>query len=192
MVRKRLLGDKAVGRLVRREAVDPKRGALLFRIAHYFKVRNIVQIGSCMGLSTLYLTSYNGGLRCVVLERVPAYASVSRQVYDEAARTPVDLRVGDCKALLPEALIELERVDLVYVHTLFEENDMEWLFNACLKYVHTRTICIFDGIKATAGMRKFWKTVCAHPDVTVTVDLYSMGVVFFDRKWHKRNYTVYF
>ncbi|MDR1980939.1 MAG: SAM-dependent methyltransferase [Tannerellaceae bacterium] len=192
LIRKRLFGDKTVAQVVRKKAIDPKRGALLFRTAHYFKARNIVQIGSCMGLSTLYLTSYAAGLRCVSLESVPSYASISRWVYDEAARTPVDLRVGDCKALLPDVLIDLARLDLVYVHPLFEQHDMDWLFNACLKHVHTGTICIFDGIKATGAMRRFWKTVCAHPDVTVTIDLYSMGIVFFDKKLHKRDYTVYF
>ena len=50
----------------------------------------------------------------------------------------------------------------------------------------------FEGIKASRKMRKFWKEVCAHPEVTVTIDLYSMGIVFFNKKLHKRDYIVYF
>ena len=54
------------------------------------------------------------------------------------------------------------------------------------------TIFVFEGIKASRKMREFWKEVCAHPEVTVTIDLYSMGIVFFNKKLHKRDYIVYF
>ena len=46
--------------------------------------------------------------------------------------------------------------------------------------------------KQSRKMREFWKEICSHPEVTVTIDLYSMGIVFFNKKLHKRDYIVYF
>ena len=48
------------------------------------------------------------------------------------------------------------------------------------------------GQKRRVKMREFWKEICSHPEVTVTIDLYSMGIVFFNKKLHKRDYIVYF
>ena len=82
--------------------------------------------------------------------------------------------------------------DFVFFNTLYEQHNNVWLFNECTKHIHNDTIFVFEGIKASRKMRKFWKEVCAHPEVTVTIDLYSMGIVFFNKKLHKRDYIVYF
>ena len=84
------------------------------------------------------------------------------------------------------------KVDFVFFNTIYEQQNNVWLFNECSKHVHDGSVFVFEGIKASRKMREFWKEVCAHPEVTVTVDLYSMGIVFFNKKLHKRDYIVYF
>ena len=72
---------RSIGEIVKRESIRPKHGALLFRLTNYFKSKNILQIGTTMGLSTLYLTSYATGLRCIALENVPEFATIARQAF---------------------------------------------------------------------------------------------------------------
>ena len=186
------LRRRTVGEIVKREAIKPKHGALLFRLANYFKSQNILQLGPSMGLSTLYLTSYAPGLRCIALENIPEFASIARIAFEKAARNPVDLRTGTYKELLPQALEEMKQVDFVFFNTLYEQQNNVWLFNECSKHVHDGSVFVFEGIKASRKMREFWKEICSHPEVTVTIDLYSMGIVFFNKKLHKRDYIVYF
>ena len=183
---------RTVGEIVEREAIKPKHGALLFRLTNYFKSRNILQLGSSMGLSTLYLTSYAPGLKCIALENVPEFAPIARIAYEKGGHNPVDLRIGSNKELLPQALEDLKQVDFVFFNTLYEQPDNVWLFNECTKYAHDGSLFVFEGIKANQKMREFWKEICARPEVTVTIDLYSMVIVFFNKKLHKRNYIVYF
>lgn len=189
---KGVLRSRTVGEIVEREAIKPKHGALLFRLTNYFKSKNILQLGPSMGLSTLYLTSYATGLKCIALENIPEFASIAQIVFDKATRNPIDLRTGSYKELLPQALKDIKHLDFVFFNTLYEQQNNIWLFNECVKQVHNETIFVFEGIKASCKMREFWKEVCSHPEVTVTVDLYSMGIVFFNKKLHKRDYIVYF
>lgn len=186
------LRRRTIGEIVEREAIKPKHGALLFRLTNYFKSKNILQLGPSMGLSTLYLTSYAPDLTCIALENMPEFASIARIAFEKAARNPIDLRIGAYKELLPQALEDMEKIDFVFFNTLYEQQNNVRLFNECTKYVHNGTIFVFEGIKASRRMREFWKEVCARPEVTVTVDLYSMGIVFFNKKLHKRDYIVYF
>jgi predicted O-methyltransferase YrrM len=173
------------------KAIRPKQDALLFRLTHYFRSKHIVQIGASTGLSTLYLTSYARGVKCITLEKLPEQAAVARWVYEQAGCTWVDLRVGDYSALLPGILEEMGTVDFVFFNTGREVSDAS-LFDTCAKYAKADTVFVFEGIKNSRSMRGLWKMICARPDVTVTIDLYSMGLVFFNKKLHKRNYTVYF
>ncbi|MGM9758756.1 MAG: SAM-dependent methyltransferase [Parabacteroides sp.] len=186
------LRSRTVGEIVKREAIRPKHGALLFRLVNYFKSRNILQLGPTMGLSTLYLTSYATGLHCIALETVPEFGRISKGVFDKAAHNPIDLRVGSYKSLLPKALHDLGTVDFVFFNTLYEQEHNLDLFNACVNFAHDGTVFVFEGIKESRKMRDFWRDVCLHPDITVSLDLYSLGILIFSRKLHKRDYKVYF
>lgn len=181
-----------ISEITEREAINPKHGALLFRLVNYFKATHILQLGPSMGLSTLYLTSYAPDLKCIALENVTEYATIAQWVFDKAARNPIDLRTGIYKELLPQALKDMKRVDFIFFNTLYEQHNNLWLFNLCIPYIHQDTVFAFEGIKASRKMREFWQEITAHPEVTVTIDLYSMGIVFFNKKLHKRNYKVYF
>ena len=154
--------------------------------------RNILQIGTTMGLSTLYLTSYATGLKCIALENVPEFATIARQAFAKEGRNPVDLRIGNYKDLLPQALNDINSLDFVFFNTLYEQHNNLWLFNECMKYAHNDTVFVFEGIKASRKMRELWEEICACPEVTVTLDLYSLGIVLFNKKLHKRDYIVYF
>lgn len=186
------LRQRTIGQIVEREGIKASHGALLFRLTNYFKSRHILQLGPTMGLSTLYLTSYAPDLKCIALENVPEFASISRMVFEKKARNPVDLRVGSYKELLPQALSDMGRIDFVFFNTLYEQHNNVWLFNECVKHIHEETVFVFEGIKESRKMREFWEEICAHPEVTVTIDLYSLGLVFFNKRLHKRDYIVYF
>lgn len=186
------LRSRTVGEIVEREAIRAKHGRLLFRLTNYFKPQSILQLGPSMGLSTLYLTSYASGLKCIALENVPEFASIARMTFEKAARNPIDLRVGSYKELLPKALEDMEKLDFVFFNTLYEQQNNSRLFEECLTHVHGDTVFVFEGIKENRKMREFWQEVCRNPKVTVTIDLYSMGIVLFNTKLHKRDYIVYF
>lgn len=190
--RKGILQQCAVGEIVRREGIRPPHGALLFRLTNYFKPKHILQVGTSVGFSTLYLTAYAKGLQCITLENVAPFADLARQVFEKAGCTFVDLRVGAYNALLPAALEEMKRLDFVFFNTLEDEEDVAGLFNQCLAHVHNDTVFVCEGIQTTPRMRAFWKRVCGLPEVTVTLDLYSVGIILFNKKLHKRNYIVYF
>ncbi|WP_455634552.1 O-methyltransferase [Parabacteroides sp.] len=192
LLRKQLLQTRSIGEIVKRESIRPKHGALLFRLTNYFKSKNILQIGTTMGLSTLYLTSYATGLRCIALENVPEFAAIARQAFAKEGRNPVDLRIGNYKDLLPQALNDINSLDFVFFNTLYEQQNNLWLFNECMKYAHNDTVFVIEGIKASRKMRELWEEICACPEVTVTLDLYSLGIVLFNKKLHKRDYIVYF
>lgn len=181
-----------LGFVVKREAIGPKDGALLFRLTNYLKPKNILQIGTNMGISTLYLTTYAPNLNCISLENIPQFASVIQISFEKGARCPIDLRVGNYRITLPEALVKMPHPDFVFFNTRYEQTDNEWIFETCLKQITDKTIFVFCGIRANTSMRSLWRRVCDCTEVSVSMDLHTMGIAFFDKKLHKKNYIVYF
>lgn len=187
-----VIAKQTIAAIVKREAIKPKHGALLFRLTNYFRPEKILQIGSSMGLSTLYLSSYKPGLTCISLEDTPEYASISQWVYEKGARTSIDLRIGDYKQLLPGILEEMDTLDFVFFKLRKKQEEELRIFQECLHYITDQTVFVFEGIRTSRRMRDCWKQVCAHEKTTVCLDLFSMGIVFFNPKLHKRVYNVYF
>ena len=190
--RNRKVCRRTVGQVVAHEAIKPKHGALLFRLANYFKSKQILQLGCSVGIPTLYLTAYASEVHCIVLESVPELASVARMAFEKAACRSADLRVGAYGDLLPEALAEMPCPDLIYFDASIGWQEQADLFEACLQRAGDDTLFVFEGIRANRRMRAFWKAACQRAEVTISVDLYSMGLLFFNKKLHKRNYIVYF
>jgi len=186
------LPQLAINKIIDKDDIQPKKGALLFRLVNHFKAVHILQVGVKSGLSTLYLTSHRKDIQCIALEDTVQFGAIAKHVFEKGARNPIDLRIGEYKDLAQQAFADIPKVDFIFFNTFSKQYDNIWLFNESLSYVYDGTVFVFDEIKANRKMRDFWKEVCNHPDVTVTIDLFSLGIVFFNKKLHKRNYTVYF
>lgn len=180
-----------IGRLLKREAITARKGMLLFRLANYYKPVHLLQIGSSYDFSAVYLSAYAKGLSFHVLEAVSAFVPVSREMYGKAAFNPITLHTGDYETTLPGVLKDLRSVDLVFFNTCHEQNDPVRLFRECIKQASPQAIFIFNEIKSNRLMRACWQEVCASSGVTVTVDLYTIGIAFCDPKLHKRTYKAY-
>lgn len=183
----------SVVRFVRCEAVTPAQGALLFRLANYFKSKQILQIGTDAGISTMYLSACAPDVQVTLLEDDPVRAGIARKTLDSSFAGRAELIEGAYSRTLPAALQRMPRVDFVFFHTVRDGGALDpALFREAVRFVHAGTIFVIRGIRADRAMKAFWEEACAHPAATVTVDLYSLGLIFFDPKLYKRNYIVYF
>lgn len=52
-------------------------------------------------------------------------------------------------------------------------------FETLLTVVHPDTIMIFTGVHNNTDTKRVWNQVKAHPQVTLTIDLFWIGLVFF-------------
>ena len=56
--------------------------------------------------------------------------------------------------------------------------------------VHEKSVVVVDDIHHSEEMEDAWKRICADERVTSTMDLYQMGLVFFDKHYWRRNYKM--
>jgi hypothetical protein len=63
-------------------------------------------------------------------------------------------------------------------------------FELCLKKAHNSSIFVFDDIRWSDEMKLAWEKIKNHPKVNVTIDLYTMGVVFFRKEQEKEHFVL--
>lgn len=63
-------------------------------------------------------------------------------------------------------------------------------FEQMLPDVNNNTICIIPNIHSTDEMENTWTAIQNHPKVTVTIDTYSLGLVFFRREQVSQHFLI--
>ncbi len=188
---------RAINQIAKTAGISAKRAELLFRIVHYFQPEYILEIGTSLGLATSALALGNPKAKITSLEGCPetqkqAEVHLQKQVsnFQNIAFENTEFE-SYFKTLKPETLnLKPETIDLVYFdgnHT--QEATLDY-FNLLVPTVTNDTLWIFDDIHWSTDMEAAWETIKNHPKVTVTVDTFQWGLVFFRAEQEKEHFTI--
>jgi predicted O-methyltransferase YrrM len=165
---------------IARSSVKKKKFAqLLFRIARYYQAKNIVELGTSFGITTCYLASSNLNAQIITLEGSKNIAKIAEQNYKEAGLTNIELVNGDFKKTIPSVLDKVEDLDLLFIDGNHRKKPTLQYFDLFLKKAKNTSIFIFDDIHWSAEMEEAWEEIKQHPAVTLSIDLFFIGLVFF-------------
>ena len=176
---------------IARNALKPRRLAqLLYRLAADLKPLNIIELGTCLGITTVYLQNASPKAKVYSLEGSPETAAVALETFQKAGLTNIAEITGNFDDTLPGVIKELDQLDFVFVDGNHQRDATIKYFEWCLPKVHEDTMLIFDDIYWSEGMKEAWSVIKAHPRVTVTVDLFWIGLVFFKKGQAKEDFLV--
>ena len=148
----------------------------------------IVELGTSLGITTAYMAAVDSRNRVVTYEGCPAVAEIAKANWKSLGIKNIECRVGEIDvAKLDE---ELEQVDVAFVDANHTYASTRAYINILLKKMHAKSVLVVDDIHHSAEMERAWREICADERVTSTMDLYQMGLVFFDKYYWKRHYVM--
>jgi predicted O-methyltransferase YrrM len=178
--------------IAKNSAKAPKLAQLLFRLVQYFQPENILELGTSLGISTAYLSKANEQAKVTTIEGCPETAKVAQENFSKLNLENVNLLQGNFDDVLPQHLAQIEKLDFVFIDGNHQEKPTIDYFEKCLEKSHDDSIFIFDDIHWSAGMEAAWTHIKAHEKVTVSLDLYFIGIVFFRKEQVKEDFVVRF
>ncbi len=162
--------------------VAPNQGKLLHLLARIQGARNILEVGTLGGYSTLWLArALPPGGRLVTLEMDPRHAEVARANFVRAGLSGViDLRVGKALDTLPLLAAERrEPFDFVFIDA--DKRSNPDYFQWALKLTRKGSVIVIDNVvrngavvdAASAdpniqGVRRLYELLAAEPRVSTT------------------------
>jgi predicted O-methyltransferase YrrM len=175
---------------IARSAAKPTRLAqLLFRLVNYFRPATILELGTSLGLTTAYLAAADSRNRVVTFEGCPNVAQVARETFAGLDLRNVDIIEGNIDDTLAPALSALGApVDFAFFDGNHRYEPTLRYFQQCLAHRTNESVFVFDDIHWSPDMERAWETIKAHPDVTLTVDLFYIGLVFFRKNQPKQHF----
>lgn len=183
---------KKVKEIAKNALKSPALAQLIYRLAKDSNPSSIIELGTCLGITTAYLSKACPDADVVTIEGCPETAKVAHRNFRELDLDNVELQVGNFDVLLPEVIAGRERLDFVYIDGNHRKDATLNYFNWCLPKVHDGSLLIFDDIYWSKGMKEAWTEIKNHPDVTVTIDLFWIGLVYFRKGQVKEHFKIKF
>jgi len=183
-------GSRSISEIAKTSLSSLKQCRLLFNIVNKYKPRSIVELGTSLGLSTLYMASAFPNVKVHTIEGNPASAKIAQQAGIQIGAKNIDQHVGHFDEVLPNLLDSINTVDLAYIDGNHQEDATLKYFGQFKEVMGYDGIIIFDDIYWSKGMNRAWDRIKADKDVSLSIDLFELGIVFFNKSLTKTSVSL--
>lgn len=181
---------REVAKIAKTAGIKTKNAELLFRIINYFKPENILEIGTSLGLATSALSLGNKNAKITTLEGCPNTMHQAQAQFQKFNFKNIYCINTEFTKQLTTYNLQPITYNLIYFDGNHSKKATLDYFNLLLPTVNNETVWIFDDIHWSADMEEAWKTIKKHPQVTVTVDTFQWGIIFFRQEQVKQHFII--
>ena len=199
---------REISKIAQTAGITPKNAELLFRIVRYFQPKSILEIGTSLGLATSALSLGNQNAKIITLEGCPNTMATAKEMFQvcfasshklessfkfpnntvEFVNTEFNLFFEKLK---PETLnLKPQIFDLVYFDGNHSKKATLEYFEALFPTISNDSVWIFDDIHWSADMEEAWEIIKKHSKVSVTIDTFQWGIVFFRAEQEKEHFII--
>jgi predicted O-methyltransferase YrrM len=162
-------------------SLKPKKfSQLLFRMAKYYQPKTITELGTSFGITASYFASANTNTTVYTCEGSKNIAAIAGQTFSNLQLNNINILEGDFEQILPGLLDRLQTIDLAFVDGNHRKEPTIKYFLLLLQHTNQSSILIFDDIHWSVGMEEAWAQIQQHPQVTLTIDLFFIGIVILN------------
>jgi len=176
---------------IAKAALKPKKySQLLHKIVAFYKPTQILEMGTSLGITTCYLAAGNTNAQVITLEGAPNVAAIAKDTFSQLGCKHIQVLEGDFDETLPKYMNTVDKIGLAYIDGNHRYAPTMQYFNTLLEKSAEETILIFDDIHWSAEMEKSWEAIKAHPAVTLTIDLFFIGLVFVRKAQKEKEHFI--
>lgn len=183
---------KKIKDIARKSSIATRKGRLLFRLVNFFQPETILELGTSLGLSTLYLAKGNVSGKIITIEGSPETAAFALKNFKLLKADNIEQVTGDFNSVLPGVLKRIKKIDFVFFDGNHKKEATLDYFHQCLSLAGDNSVFVFDDIRWSKGMLEAWKELVNDKKVTLSIDLFTMGLVFFYSGMEKQHFILRF
>jgi len=162
----------------------------LHKIIAYYQPDQILEMGTSLGITTCYLAAANSNASIVTMEGAPSVSEVAKETFKEMGLHNIQIMEGDFEQSLPTYLTTINAVGAAYIDGNHKYAPTIQYFESLIKQSNDYSILIFDDIHWSAEMEQAWEEIKKHEAVTLTIDLFFIGLVFVRKAQKEKEHFI--
>ncbi len=187
---------REISKIAQTAGITPKNAELLFRIVRFFQPKNVLEIGTSLGLATSALSLANENTKIITLEGCPntqKQAQVQLQSPSFGTNSNfknINFINTKFEDYLKNSQLQTPNSQLIYFDGNHSKKATLDYFELLLPTISNDSVWIFDDIHWSADMEEAWEIIKNHPKVSVTIDTFQWGIVFFRAEQEKEHFII--
>ena len=181
---------RQISKIANTAGISPKRAELLFRITNYFQSESVLEIGTSLGLATSALSLGNESAKITTLEGCPKTQEIAKFQLENSKFQNIKFVTTKFEEYLSIYNLQPTTYNLIYFDGNHSKKATLEYFELLLQTIANETVWIFDDIHWSKEMEEAWEIIKNHPKVTVTIDTFQWGIVFFRSEQVKENFII--
>ena len=186
--------NRRMVKTIAHSALKPKKfGQLLFRMVNYYAPKTILELGTSFGITAAYLASANKKVKLINMEGATAISELANRNFKRLQLENIQLVTGNFDDRLKDIVTKISNIDLLFIDGNHRYEPTIRYFQDLLPLTNDQSIFVFDDIHWSEEMEKAWNEILEYPAVTLTIDLFFIGIVFFRKEnMVKQHFTIRF
>jgi predicted O-methyltransferase YrrM len=181
---------RRISDIVRFSATGTKKGLLLYNIVQLYKPQNIIELGTSLGFGAMYMASAEPESHIFSVEGSLELHELAAKNIAQLGFTNINLLNETFDEALPVLLQQNSGCDLLFIDGNHTKEATLKYFQLFLPYAKPGSIVVFDDIRWSQGMYEAWGEIRKHEAVKISIDLFSVGIIFFEQVDHKQHFRI--
>lgn len=172
-------GMRKVKQIARKSSTEPRYGGVIQKIIDAFKVERILELGTSVGVGTMFLARTNAKAEVTTVEGCPETCKFAKSEFAKRKIANVNFINDDFDHLFASNALKDQHFDLAFIdgnHT--SEATIRYFDNIVKKYSNKKSIIIIDDINWSSDMYDAWKEISSRMPDSLRINLFRMGIIF--------------
>jgi predicted O-methyltransferase YrrM len=167
---------------------DEDQCAFFYRIARYMESKRILELGTSMGITSLYLSKIEG-TKLFTFEGNQDLINIALTNFESLDQKNIELIEGNIDQTLPEFLQNPAKIDFALIDANHRYEPTIKYFNWLSMRMADRSVMVIDDIYYSEEMGRAWAELKKHELVYGSIDLFRCGILFFDLALNKQHFV---
>ena len=179
-----------LGSIAKRRSHSKKRLELLYRLTKYFEPKQMLEMGTAVGFSSLYLQKGFREGKLTTMEGCTVLAQVAARGFKIFNAEDIEIVIGNFDTNIVSTLEKMKTLDFVFFDGNHSKEPTLFYFDKCMEKRNENSVFVFDDIHWSLGMSSAWEEIKSDRRVSFTIDIYWIGLVFFKKGFAKQDFVI--
>lgn len=177
-----------ISEMAKKSAISHREAKLIINLSRHLNPKTILELGTSTGISA---HAFRIGVPGAEITTVEGCSALSKCISDDYSNTKTHFIASTFEDFFDQQKNTKIAWDLIYIdgnHTF--EATINYYQRIKEKHIHKDSCVIFDDIYWSKGMLKAWQQIISDEAITLSIDMFYMGIIFFNPQLSKQHFNI--
>lgn len=182
--------ETSIAKIASASLKKPKEAQLLSKVASHYSMQKVIEFGTSFGISSAYLARSTPSIQITTIEGSKEVLDVAKSLWSNLSILSIQSINSDFDSVINKLLKPNEANTLYFLDGNHRYIPTMKYFHLIKEKCHESSILILDDIHWSPGMERAWNEIIALKEVTLSIDLFELGIVFFKKRLKKEHFIL--